>query len=284
MHSGVPSKTNENTHAHTHTHQHTYTHQGTHTHTITHIHAHTFAQYTHTHRFEVAGVVLAYRQALETTALSGPTNFSQVIQHVVSQVEHAGGVEAKEYHVLLILTDGAVSDVKQTTSAIIGASELPMSIIIVGVGSASFGKMEQFDGDDQQLKSWSGSGRTSKRDIVQFVPFRVYESSGVSASSELAAAVLGELPDQFLSYMCEWKIQPGGEWGSRYTMPPGNWFVDSQVSSRDLDFSGQMENDGESRLGGADAAAAMFATGEDGDADACAATALYPDGFVHEES
>jgi len=34
---------------------------------------------------------------------------------IKQQVEHAGGVEAKEYHVLLILTDGAVSDVKQTT-------------------------------------------------------------------------------------------------------------------------------------------------------------------------
>ena len=52
------------------------------------------------------------------------------------------------YHILLILTDGVISDMDQTKAAIVEASALPMSIIIVGVGSANFEMMEELDADD----------------------------------------------------------------------------------------------------------------------------------------
>jgi len=38
-------------------------------------------------------------------------------------------------------------------SEIIRASDLPMSVIIVGVGTADFKKMDVLDGDDEVLKS-----------------------------------------------------------------------------------------------------------------------------------
>lgn len=37
----------------------------------------------------------------------------------------------------------------QTKEAIVAASALPMSIIIVGVGGADFAMMEELDSDDQ---------------------------------------------------------------------------------------------------------------------------------------
>ena len=40
----------------------------------------------------------------------------------------------QNYYVLLILTDGVISDFYETKEAIVNASHLPMSIIIVGVG------------------------------------------------------------------------------------------------------------------------------------------------------
>jgi hypothetical protein len=48
----------------------------------------------------------------------------------------------KKYHVLLILTDGAISDFSKTKNEIVDLSYLPCSIIIVGVGGADFGAME----------------------------------------------------------------------------------------------------------------------------------------------
>ena len=60
----------------------------------------------------------------------------------------------------------------QTRDAIVLASTLPMSIIIVGVGQADFTAMNILDGDDGVLKGTHG--QPVRRDIVQFVPFREF--------------------------------------------------------------------------------------------------------------
>lgn len=52
----------------------------------------------------------------------------------------------------------------QTILQIIRGSSLPMSIIIVGVGSADFSSMETLDSDDRKLTI---NGQTATRDIVQ---------------------------------------------------------------------------------------------------------------------
>lgn len=80
----------------------------------------------------------------------------------------------QQYFVLLIITDGEITDLDQTRQAIVNASKLPLSIIIVGVGSAEFKAMEFLDGDDGVLKSLTGE--PSVRDIVQFVPFRQFQN------------------------------------------------------------------------------------------------------------
>ena len=56
----------------------------------------------------------------------------------------------QQYFILLMLTDGAISDMQNTKLAIIAASKLPMSIIIVGVGGADFDAMDELDADDKR--------------------------------------------------------------------------------------------------------------------------------------
>lgn len=80
----------------------------------------------------------------------------------------------QNYFVLLIITDGVITDMDETRSAIVHASRLPMSIIIVGVGGADFSAMEFLDGDDGILRS--ATGEAAMRDIVQFVPFRQFQN------------------------------------------------------------------------------------------------------------
>tara|TARA_B110000902_G_C13917761_1_gene440858 strand:- start:257 stop:556 length:300 start_codon:yes stop_codon:yes gene_type:complete len=55
------------------------------------------------------------------------------------------------YHILLILTDGAITDMERTTDAICRAARHGLSIIIVGIGNANFDLMERLDGDDVRL-------------------------------------------------------------------------------------------------------------------------------------
>lgn len=52
---------------------------------------------------------------------------------------------------LLIITDGVITDMADTERAIVQASVLPMSIIIVGVGAADFSAMDTLDADDRPL-------------------------------------------------------------------------------------------------------------------------------------
>ena len=52
----------------------------------------------------------------------------------------------------MILTDGVISDMDDTVNAIVDASFLPMSIIIVGVGNADFADMEILDADKQRFE------------------------------------------------------------------------------------------------------------------------------------
>ena len=57
----------------------------------------------------------------------------------------------------------------QTIDLVIKAGNLPLSIIIVGVGSADFTNMNRLDGDNGLYGS---NGNKALRDIVQFVPLR----------------------------------------------------------------------------------------------------------------
>ncbi|KAL8212845.1 UNVERIFIED_CONTAM: Copine-9 [Gekko kuhli] len=154
----------------------------------------------------IEGVLESYFQSLRTVQLYGPTNFAPVINQVA---QSAGEIsDGSQYYVLLIITDGVISDMLQTKEAIVAASSLPMSIIIVGVGPADFLAMEELDGDEVRVSS---RGRYAERDIVQFVPFRDYiDHSGnqVLSMARLAKDVLAEIPEQLLSYMKMYDIKP----------------------------------------------------------------------------
>ncbi|XP_066558258.1 copine-1 isoform X2 [Amia ocellicauda] len=152
----------------------------------------------------VQGIVEAYRFALPQVKLYGPTNFSPIIHHVArfaAQAAQQG--TAAQYFVLLILTDGEITDLDQTRQAIVACSKLPMSIIIVGVGEADFKAMEFLDGDGGVLKSLTGE--PVARDIVQFVPYRDFVSAPKEA---LAQSVLAEVPTQLVSYFKMLNLAP----------------------------------------------------------------------------
>ena len=46
------------------------------------------------------------------------------------------GMDGSQYYVLLIITDGVITDMAKTKDAIVAACDLPLSILIVGVGNA----------------------------------------------------------------------------------------------------------------------------------------------------
>jgi copine 1/2/3 len=151
------------------------------------------------HCVGVEGVYAAYDQTLGRVSFAGPTNFAPVIETTMaSSKQREVSQRAQNYDVLLILTDGVVSDFDRTVDRIIDASmTAPLSIIIIGVGSADWDKMKKLDSDDKLISSADGS-RQAKRDIVQFVPFNEFASQ---PPDRLAAHVLSELPGNVVEYM-----------------------------------------------------------------------------------
>ncbi|NWY36831.1 CPNE1 protein, partial [Sylvia atricapilla] len=88
----------------------------------------------------VAGIqeiVDSYHQILPQIRLYRPTNFSPIINHMAKFAAHSLQ-QGAQYFILLIITDGQITDLDQTRQAIVNASKLRMSIIIVGVGEADF--------------------------------------------------------------------------------------------------------------------------------------------------
>ncbi|KAG2465087.1 CPNE4 protein, partial [Polypterus senegalus] len=157
----------------------------------------------------IKGVVEAYQSCLPKIQLYGPTNIAPIIQKVASSAsEEMHTKEAMQYFILLILTDGVITDMADTREAIVHASHLPMSVIIVGIGNADFSDMQMLDGDDGILRS--PKGEPVLRDIVQFVPFRNFKHASPAA---LAKSVLAEVPNQVVDYYNSKGIKP--QWNAR---------------------------------------------------------------------
>lgn len=147
----------------------------------------------------VEELVHYYKESLKVVTLYGPTNFAPIINSTAAIAR--SNQNGRNYFVLLIITDGIICDMPQTKYAIVAASVLPLSIIIVGVGNADFSAMDELDSDDVILQV---DGNRAARDIVQFVPMNKFlgrDGSWLNSQTELAREVLYEVPGQIVGYM-----------------------------------------------------------------------------------
>jgi hypothetical protein len=113
--------------------------------------------------------------------MSGPTSFSPIIRKAIELVKIT-----KQYHILLIICDGGVTNKKETANAIVEASKWPLSIVCIGVGRGPWDIMEEFD-DELPERDF---------DNFQFVHFnRVINSE--NAEVKFALDALMEIPEQF---------------------------------------------------------------------------------------
>lgn len=102
-----------------------------------------------------------------------------------------------------MITDGIINDMRQTIDQIVRGSQLPLGIIIVGVGNADFSNMDTLDGDDEALYSTTFRSYAAA-DIVQFVPFNDFKHN----PHLLAKETLAEIPGQLLNFFRKHNIKP----------------------------------------------------------------------------
>ena len=155
-------------------------------------------------------MIEAYRNALNKgISFLGPTNFEPSLRTMIDYVKSRKS--RNEYNIMLFITDGDITDIKETIKAYIflfnfyrtiEASFLPMSIIIIGVGNSDFSKMDVLDSDGALLQD--NLENTAARDIVHFVRYNNY----LGDMTYLHEDVLREIPTQFSSYMAMKGIFP----------------------------------------------------------------------------
>ena len=149
-------------------------------------------------------VLRQYREALNNCKLFGPTFFHYFIdkmnQKAFQQIQNK---DYSRYHILMILTDGIIEDIDETINALVEASFLPISVIIIGIGNADFSNMNILDADEEPL--YDDKNRKASRDLVQFVPFNDFKDN----PNKLAEKVLEEIPRQIVEYYQHQNIPPG---------------------------------------------------------------------------
>uniref|UniRef100_A0A6N2MNG4 VWFA domain-containing protein n=1 Tax=Salix viminalis TaxID=40686 RepID=A0A6N2MNG4_SALVM len=159
-------------------------------------------------------VLSQYREIVPNLRLAGPTSFAPVIEMAMTIVEKSGG----QYHVLLIIADGQVTrsvdtehgqlspQEQKTVEAIVRASKLPLSIILVGVGDGPWDMMREFDDNipdrdfDNFQKQWFLIYASSMVASLQFVNFTEIMSKNAATSrkeTEFALSALMEIPSQY---------------------------------------------------------------------------------------
>ena len=142
--------------------------------------------------YTIDNVIYEYHNSFKHLALAGPTNFAPIMKQVIGNIRKEDNI--LRYNVLLILTDGIINDMNETIDALVEASFLPLSVIIIGIGNDHFEEMKTLDGNENPLINSKGKKRL--RDLVQFIPFNDYKNS----PNLLAEEVLKEIPRQIIEY------------------------------------------------------------------------------------
>lgn len=82
----------------------------------------------------IEAVLETYRQNLSAIEFRGPTNFAPFLRDFHKRVSERK--DEQVFDIMVIMTDGKISDMGETKDAIYELSYLPCSIIIIGIGNA----------------------------------------------------------------------------------------------------------------------------------------------------
>ncbi|XP_034232140.1 copine-9-like isoform X2 [Thrips palmi] len=160
----------------------------------------------------VEGILETYHKSLRKLdgLMSGPTYFAPGLSKVIAMARQF--TDGSKYFVHLLLTDGNLHDLKETKQAILEASGLPISIIMIGIGDADFSTVRTLltdvEGGEAKTGTIWNKGERAVRDIVQFVPIREFQGTNLDAEGKLRRHVLSKIPPQYLEYMKIKKIPP----------------------------------------------------------------------------
>mmetsp|Transcript_14177 Transcript_14177/g.20248 ORF Transcript_14177/g.20248 Transcript_14177/m.20248 type:complete len:579 (-) Transcript_14177:199-1935(-) len=117
------------------------------------------------------GVLSAYQNVWSyNMTMSGPTNIIPVLQAAASRsTKYCDEELIAKYCIILILTDGIMQDMNSTINHIYSYSQLPMSIVLIGIGRADFSAFDEIHKLQDNEKSW--------RNNFTFIPSILHQNT-----------------------------------------------------------------------------------------------------------
>jgi len=181
------------------------------------------------------GILNTYQYSLQNVQLSGPTYFSPLIKEIMKFAESQKYNPPGLFTVLVILTDGEIHDMDETVNLLIESCELPLSIIVIGVGNEHFSKMETLN-DWKNIKN--SKGKSLSRKLVDFILFKKIDKK-ISPLSQKISNFIQEQLVKYHEFICKKPNPPLLMNNSNYLVdprqsfsePPGNLLYDFSYSN-----------------------------------------------------
>uniref|UniRef100_A0A7S0QQF9 C2 domain-containing protein n=1 Tax=Cryptomonas curvata TaxID=233186 RepID=A0A7S0QQF9_9CRYP len=156
----------------------------------------------------VKGLLDAYEQAMTNISFGeSGTMMAEIVNRVVGLAKETVQNHPQKYYVLVILSDGDVDDIQDTIDAIVAASDLPISIITVGLTAPGHSEETYANWrviDDGTMSIKDRSGKVLDRDTVNFIEIDEVNKK----SDELTEIILHEFKQQLVQHFTLKNIRP----------------------------------------------------------------------------
>lgn len=146
-------------------------------------------------------VLKLYESCFDWVHPGGPCKLAPGIKAVNQWVKEIANNDKGFYSVLLVFTTGHVADMQDTIMALVESSTLPLSVLMIGVGSSNFDDLRVLDSDSKRLED--KNKKKAERDVVQFVEYR-----SIQSMQQLSSELLAEIPCQVVEYFRKKRFTP----------------------------------------------------------------------------
>ena len=133
-------------------------------------------------------VLKEYRKITPRLFFSGPSKLVPLIKQTIKIIQIDEDKNDRNYHILLILTDGDINDIDDFADLIAKYSSLPFSVLIIGIGNNNFAEMKMLKNSINKHEL-----NNIRLNFVRFNEFR-------DEPDELTHEVLKTIPNDIIDY------------------------------------------------------------------------------------
>lgn len=154
--------------------------------------------------YSLKKVVEEYDEFLNKIILSSPSSICPIIDKFKEEIKKNNN--SKNFNVLMIITDGCISDYKEVIDSVIEDQNLPMCINIIGIGAQPPKQMKRLNGDFGSIKS-SDKKKKLERKVLNYFHLNDYtEKNNINKNFKmLKGDLMKTIPHNVTEFLNKYK-------------------------------------------------------------------------------